>query len=110
MCFLVHQYENDDQAIETRHALHGVHWPISNRKALHVEFGKKEDMLKAQSESDAELATVTRTHQPRDSHIREIKESDDKIQKVCTFVLFNLQFKIFWLPTNYFYHIPQCFV
>lgn len=35
------------EATETRHALHGVTWPSSNPKCLHVDFGKQEDMEKA---------------------------------------------------------------
>lgn len=35
------------EAVETRHALHGVTWPSSNPKCLNVDFGKEEDMEKA---------------------------------------------------------------
>lgn len=35
------------EAIETRHALHGVRWPVSNPKCLNVDFGERADMLKA---------------------------------------------------------------
>ncbi|OWR49179.1 acinus [Danaus plexippus plexippus] len=45
-CFV--KYENEDQAIETRHALHGVTWPVSNPKTLHVDFSTEEDFNKAQ--------------------------------------------------------------
>uniref|UniRef100_A0A1L8DXC1 Putative acinus induces apoptotic chromatin condensation n=1 Tax=Nyssomyia neivai TaxID=330878 RepID=A0A1L8DXC1_9DIPT len=41
------QYETEDQAVETRHALHGVRWPTSNPKCLHVDFGSEGDMMKA---------------------------------------------------------------
>uniref|UniRef100_A0A1A9W021 RRM domain-containing protein n=1 Tax=Glossina brevipalpis TaxID=37001 RepID=A0A1A9W021_9MUSC len=41
------EYETEDEAIETRHALHGVRWPVSNPKCLNVDFGLKSDMLKA---------------------------------------------------------------
>ncbi|CAD6997025.1 unnamed protein product [Ceratitis capitata] len=34
-------------AIETRHALHGVRWPVSNPKCLIVEFAKRNDMDRA---------------------------------------------------------------
>ena len=40
-CF---QYANEDQAFETRQALHGVSWPLSNPKKLYVEYASKEDM------------------------------------------------------------------
>ncbi|CAD6997211.1 apoptotic chromatin condensation inducer in the nucleus isoform X2 [Ceratitis capitata] len=41
------QYETEDEAIETRHALHGVRWPVSNPKCLIVEFAKRNDMDRA---------------------------------------------------------------
>ncbi|XP_055683202.1 apoptotic chromatin condensation inducer in the nucleus isoform X1 [Lutzomyia longipalpis] len=50
------QYETEDQAVETRHALHGVRWPTSNPKCLHVDFGSDVDMMKA-IESTAEDLT-----------------------------------------------------
>nr|XP_018897582.1 PREDICTED: apoptotic chromatin condensation inducer in the nucleus [Bemisia tabaci]XP_018897583.1 PREDICTED: apoptotic chromatin condensation inducer in the nucleus [Bemisia tabaci] len=43
------EFENEDQAVETRHALHDVRWPVSNPKLLHVDFCKKEDLIKAQA-------------------------------------------------------------
>ncbi|XP_053961325.1 apoptotic chromatin condensation inducer in the nucleus isoform X1 [Anastrepha ludens] len=41
------QYETEDEAIETRHALHGVRWPVSNPKCLIVGFAKQSDMDRA---------------------------------------------------------------
>lgn len=35
------------EAIETRHALHGVRWPASNPKCLNVDFGSEKSMDKA---------------------------------------------------------------
>lgn len=35
------------EAVETRHALHGVRWPASNPKCLIVEFARDIDMEKA---------------------------------------------------------------
>jgi len=43
------QYKTEAEARETRHALHGVRWPVSNPKQLCVDFGKKEDMDLAQA-------------------------------------------------------------
>ncbi|EDW11812.2 apoptotic chromatin condensation inducer in the nucleus isoform X1 [Drosophila mojavensis] len=40
-------YETEDEAIETRHALHGVRWPVSNPKCLNVDFGSRTDMDRA---------------------------------------------------------------
>lgn len=44
-CFV--KYESEDEAVETRHALHGVRWPDSNPKCLHVDFGTETAMEKA---------------------------------------------------------------
>ncbi|XP_043274879.1 apoptotic chromatin condensation inducer in the nucleus isoform X2 [Venturia canescens] len=41
-CFV--EYCNEDQAFETRQALHGISWPVSNPKKLIVEYATKEDM------------------------------------------------------------------
>lgn len=41
------KYEKEDEAVETRHALHGVRWPASNPKYLHVDFGTETGMEKA---------------------------------------------------------------
>ncbi|XP_011506076.1 PREDICTED: apoptotic chromatin condensation inducer in the nucleus [Ceratosolen solmsi marchali] len=41
-CFV--EYANEDQAFETRQALHGVSWPLSNPKKLIVDYATKEDM------------------------------------------------------------------
>ncbi|XP_060666422.1 LOW QUALITY PROTEIN: apoptotic chromatin condensation inducer in the nucleus [Drosophila nasuta] len=40
-------YATEDEAIETRHALHGVRWPVSNPKCLNVDFGSRTDMDRA---------------------------------------------------------------
>ncbi|XP_058057018.1 apoptotic chromatin condensation inducer in the nucleus isoform X2 [Anopheles bellator] len=41
------KYETEDEATETRHALHGIRWPVSNPKCLLVDFGSEEAMDKA---------------------------------------------------------------
>ncbi|XP_046621049.1 apoptotic chromatin condensation inducer in the nucleus isoform X1 [Neodiprion virginianus] len=44
-CYVV--YANEDQAFETRQALHGISWPLSNPKRLQVEYATIEDVEKA---------------------------------------------------------------
>ena len=39
-------------AVETRHALHGVRWPVNNPKTLKVEFASGEDMEVVQRLAD----------------------------------------------------------
>ncbi|EZA48094.1 apoptotic chromatin condensation inducer in the nucleus isoform X2 [Ooceraea biroi] len=45
------EYSNEDQAFETRQALHGISWPMSNPKKLHVEYATREDMEAARESS-----------------------------------------------------------
>ncbi|KMQ93428.1 apoptotic chromatin condensation inducer in the nucleus [Lasius niger] len=45
------EYSNEDQAFETRQALHGISWPMSNPKKLHVEYATNEDMEAARESS-----------------------------------------------------------
>lgn len=42
------------QAVETRHALHGVTWPVSNPKTLQVDFSTEEAFEKAKLNEDNE--------------------------------------------------------
>lgn len=51
MIILILQYSNEDQAFETRQALHGISWPMSNPKKLHVEYATNEDMEAARESS-----------------------------------------------------------
>ncbi|XP_026324416.1 uncharacterized protein LOC113233504 [Hyposmocoma kahamanoa] len=51
-CFV--KYENEDQAVETRHALHGVTWPVSNPKTLQVDFSTQEAFDKAMQNEDTD--------------------------------------------------------
>lgn len=47
------------QAVETRHALHGVRWPTSNPKCLHVDFGSEAAMQKAITSTLEEVPKYT---------------------------------------------------
>ncbi|KAM3962700.1 LOW QUALITY PROTEIN: uncharacterized protein ACR2FA_003084 [Aphomia sociella] len=49
-CFV--KYETEEQAVETRHALHGVTWPVSNPKTLQVDFSNQEAFDKAFSSNE----------------------------------------------------------
>ncbi|KAK2582524.1 hypothetical protein KPH14_004819 [Odynerus spinipes] len=59
-CFV--EYANEDQAFETRQALHGISWPVSNPKRLHVEYATKDDMEMARELSKDQ--PVTRKTEP----------------------------------------------
>lgn len=45
--------------METRHALHGVTWPVSNPKTLHVDFSTQEDFDKAKANEETDNAQVS---------------------------------------------------
>lgn len=45
------QFENEDQAIETRYALHGIRWPVNNPKVLSVHFATQDELLAAQAQT-----------------------------------------------------------
>lgn len=47
------------EAVETRHALHGIQWPPSNPKCLNVDFGTESLMQKAFASTAAELKPVS---------------------------------------------------
>ncbi|CAH2208270.1 jg22347, partial [Pararge aegeria aegeria] len=53
------KYDIEDQAVETRHALHGVTWPVSNPKTLHVDFATEEDFDKAKANEESDNAKVS---------------------------------------------------
>jgi len=68
-CFV--KYETEDEATETRHALHGVRWPASNPKCLHVDFGRDTDMEKAIMSTLEETVTrtITNEHATREPEV-----------------------------------------
>ncbi|XP_076629986.1 apoptotic chromatin condensation inducer acinus isoform X1 [Colletes latitarsis] len=65
-CFV--EYANEDQAFETRQALHGISWPVSNPKRLHVEYATKDDMeLARELSKDQSIPRKTEPFVPSDS-------------------------------------------
>ncbi|CAG5056644.1 unnamed protein product [Parnassius apollo] len=56
-CYVI--YETEDQAVETRHALHGVTWPVSNPKTLHVDFSTQEEFDKAKANEETDNAKAS---------------------------------------------------
>lgn len=47
------------QAIETRHALHGVTWPVSNPKTLQVDFSSQDAFDKAKANEETDTTPVS---------------------------------------------------
>ncbi|XP_072751372.1 uncharacterized protein Acn [Anoplolepis gracilipes] len=71
------EYSNEDQAFETRQALHGISWPMSNPKKLHVEYATKEDMEVARESSKEQ--PVTRKIEPLSDPWQQDWNRDEKI-------------------------------
>ncbi|XP_014278942.1 apoptotic chromatin condensation inducer in the nucleus isoform X3 [Halyomorpha halys] len=49
------KYTDIEMAVETRHALNGVRWPVNNPKMLKVEFATPEDMALVQKLAEDEV-------------------------------------------------------
>lgn len=61
-------FYSNSEAVETRHALHGVRWPTSNPKCLNVDFGRAKDMEKAiMSTLEDNSRTLTTTDAPKET-------------------------------------------
>ena len=56
----------NSEAVETRHALHGVTWPSSNPKCLNVDFGKEDEMEKAIVSTMEDMPRIQITTENRD--------------------------------------------
>ncbi|KAI5705261.1 hypothetical protein M8J75_013402 [Diaphorina citri] len=74
------EYENEEQAEETRHALHEVRWPVTNDKVLKVEFTTKDAMLSAQIKAETQEMPTQRKTEPlvmdRNSQRVSVREWD----------------------------------
>lgn len=47
--------------METRNALHGVHWPVANGRRLDVDFGTEEAMEQARAPTEVKKEIKTQT-------------------------------------------------
>lgn len=73
------------EAVETRHALHGVRWPTSNPKCLNVDFGSDPAMGKAiASTSDEVPKDQASTREERISGGWDRFEADEKRVSLLT--------------------------
>jgi hypothetical protein len=48
------QFSSEEEARNTRHALHGVRWPISNPKHLNVDFASHDTLEKFRNQANVE--------------------------------------------------------
>ncbi|KAL4715181.1 hypothetical protein ACJJTC_012228 [Scirpophaga incertulas] len=68
-CFV--KYATEEQAVETRHALHGVTWPVSNPKTLQVDFSNDESFEKAKLNEETEKSQISATPGTVEDWLRE---------------------------------------
>jgi len=73
------QYASEEEAINTRHALHGVKWPASNPKNLYVDFGTEEAM-KVAFEGGRPPPAPEPTQRDLD-RLARIKEREERIKE-----------------------------
>lgn len=66
------------EAIETRHALHGIRWPTSNPKCLNVDFGTESLMEKAIASTNDDIKPSVTS---RDDRIVSSNELHDKARE-----------------------------
>lgn len=56
------------EAVETRHALHGVQWPSSNPKCLNVDFGSESQMERAIASTNEDVKPAINLRDDRSLH------------------------------------------
>lgn len=77
------------EAIETRHALHGIRWPTSNPKCLNVDFGTENLMEKAlASTADDVKPSVPSTRDDRIASSNSLHESTRERVNLVTHSIF----------------------
>lgn len=98
LCFF--QFETEDEAFETRHALHGIRWPVNNPKVLNVQFATQDDLLSAQAQThESEIPRKTEplvvsnhisdSTQKRIDWKKHFEQYDDRPKKVRIFRCFS---------------------
>lgn len=91
--------QNYSQAVETRHALHGIRWPQSNPKCLNVEFGQESSMEDAVATTAGDSKSINTARDER--HISTNDVHDSRREKVCWSL--SPHRGLFWCPLcNYF--------
>jgi len=52
--FVSFQFEKEEEAFETRVALHGIKWPISNPKSLFVDYATQDQLDQAMAKESGD--------------------------------------------------------
>lgn len=74
------------QAVETRHALHGVTWPVSNPKTLQVDFSTQESFEKALQNEETEGAQTSAIPGTVEDWLREQDMRRDRGEIVSSYL------------------------
>ena len=69
-------FEIFSEAIETRHALHGIRWPTSNPKCLNVDFGTESLMEKAIASTADEIKPNIHSRDDRIASSNDLNDSN----------------------------------
>lgn len=69
--------------METRHALHGVTWPVSNPKALQVDFSTPEAFEKTKTAEETDGAPVSTIPGTVEDWLREQDQKRARGELVC---------------------------
>lgn len=83
--FLCLQYETEEEAEETRAALHGIHWPTSNPKTLLVDYSTVEELenrMSGKETTNPPVAKIEPTMRAAAAAIQSIEGKRDKAEKV----------------------------
>nr|CAG4637407.1 EOG090X0F73 [Ceriodaphnia reticulata]SVE73238.1 EOG090X0F73 [Ceriodaphnia reticulata] len=79
------QYETEEEAEETRAALHGIHWPTSNPKTLIVDYSTLEELenrMSGKETTNPPVAKVEPTMRAAAAAVQSIESKQDKGDKV----------------------------
>lgn len=81
-------YVFSSQAFETRHALHGVTWPVSNPKTLQVDFSTQEAFDQAKHKEENSENVVSAIPGTVEDWLREQDMKREKGELVIHYLFF----------------------
>ncbi|XP_059351795.1 apoptotic chromatin condensation inducer in the nucleus-like isoform X2 [Daphnia carinata] len=79
------QYATEDEAEETRAALHGIHWPTSNPKTLVVDYSTLEDLenrMSGKETTNPPVAKIEPIMRTATATVHPLETKRDKAEKV----------------------------
>lgn len=98
-------FEIFSEAIETRHALHGIRWPTSNPKCLNVDFGTESLMEKAIASTADDIKPNIHSRDDRIVSSNDLNDSNrEKVR--FYFHLFNFFLRFFQCDSHFIERQP----